>query len=66
MLAEEYEQKEAENGGQPHGNGSNKIIYDCLDSSPYYEKTSGPSANGLAEGPYIDEQDFVDMGIDEA
>jgi len=40
MLAEEYEQKEAENGGQPHGNGSNKIIYDCLDNSPYYEKTN--------------------------
>jgi hypothetical protein len=40
MLAEEYEQKEAENSGQPHGNGSNKIIYDCLDNSPYYEKTN--------------------------
>ena len=40
MLAEEYEPKEAENGGQPHGNGSNMIIYDCLDNSPYYEKTN--------------------------
>lgn len=65
MLAEEYEQKEAENGGQPHGNGSNKIIYDCLDNSPYYEKTNVASQNGLAEGPYIDEQDNVDMGIEE-
>ena len=54
MLAEEYEQKEQESGGQAHGNGSNKIIYDCMDQSPYYEKGSGTS-NGLAEGPYVDE-----------
>jgi len=28
MLAEEYEQKE-QDGGAQHGNGSNKIVYDC-------------------------------------
>ena len=43
-----------------------KIVYDCMEeNSPYYEKTNVASQNGLAEGPYIDEQDNVDMGIEE-
>jgi len=64
MLAEEYEQKEQE-GGSQHGNGSNKIIYDCMDMSPYYEKGSS-GTSGLAEGPYVDDQDCVDLGPDES
>lgn len=36
-----------------------------MDMSPYYEKVSGGSS-GLAEGPYIDEQDSVDLGPDES
>jgi hypothetical protein len=33
--------------------------------SPYYEKGSS-GTSGLAEGPYVDEQDYVDLGPDEA
>jgi hypothetical protein len=61
MLAEEYEQKEQENGGQAHNSGTNKIIYDCIDISPYYEKTAG-GQGGLAEGPYLDDGDLIDVG----
>ena len=35
-----------------------------MDISPYYEKVPG-GTSGLAEGPYLDEQDAVDLGPDE-
>lgn len=35
-----------------------------MDLSPYYGKGAGNS-NGLADGPYIDEMDAVDLGPDE-
>jgi hypothetical protein len=54
MLAEEYEQKEQDNCGQTMNNGTNKIIYDCMDISPYYEKNANGST-GLSEGPYLDD-----------
>jgi hypothetical protein len=52
LLAQEYEQNEQENGGQAHS-GANKIIYDCMDNSPYYDKNN----TGSGEGPYLEEGD---------
>jgi hypothetical protein len=36
-------------------NGPNKIVYDCMDSSPFYDSTD----------PYLDEADVIELPNDE-
>lgn len=52
-LVAQLEAEEQENGTQTNLNS--KIVYDCLDPSPFYEKE-----------PYFNEADAVDLGpVDE-
>lgn len=37
-----------------HTNSMNRIVYDCIDQSPYYES-----------GTYIDENDQIEIPMDE-
>jgi len=51
-LIAQLEAEEQDSGGT-QSNMNSKIVYDCIDPSPYYEN--------LKE-PYINEIDFVDLG----
>lgn len=53
-LIQKLENEESENGTQ--NNLNSKIVYDCLDPSPFYETT---------KEPYMNENDFVDLGPSE-
>lgn len=37
-------------------NGLNKIVYDCIDPSPYYDNSTEP---------YIDENDLIELPQDD-
>jgi hypothetical protein len=52
QLISSLEAEELESGGA-QSNINSKIVYDCIDPSPYYENS---------KEPYINENDFVDLG----
>ena len=52
-LSEEYAKIDSDRLNNPNSGSLNKIIYDCLDQSPYYDNSSSE--------PYIDESEAIDL-----
>lgn len=54
-LVEEFARQDNEKvlNGQ---NSSNKIVYDCMDPSPYYE---------ISQEPFLDENDLIEILLDD-
>lgn len=59
-MIEQYENEEAESGGVTNSNS--KIVYDCLDPSPYYNHQSGDYKN---PDVYLGENDLLDLPMDD-
>jgi hypothetical protein len=53
-MTEEFARLDGERLANP-SNYSNKIVYDCLDQSPYYDSSD----------PYLEENELIDLPSDE-
>jgi hypothetical protein len=54
MMTEEFARLDGERLSNP-SSYSNKIVYDCLDQSPFYDNSM----------PYLDESDFIELPSDD-
>ena len=54
IMSEEFARQDGERLANPNSY-SNKIVYDCLDSSPFYD----------AQDPYYDENDLIELPPDD-
>jgi hypothetical protein len=51
-MSEEFARQDAERMNNPNIISMNRVVYDCIDPSPFYENASEP---------YIDENDLIDL-----
>jgi hypothetical protein len=54
MMSEEFARVDGERLSNT-SSYSNKIVYDCLDPSPFYDNSN----------PYLDENDFIELPSDD-
>jgi hypothetical protein len=52
-MSEEFARLDAERMNNPNSISMNRVVYDCIDPSPFYENPNEP---------YIDENDLIDIG----
>ena len=55
-MSDEFARQDGERLINP-SSYSNKIVYDCIDASPFYDNSSEP---------YIDDSDFIEVPSDES